>query len=57
MIRQKDEVAYAIVISRNKKVPYFSFENYEIFAAYDSMFNKLSNDTNLLKIELQLLTI
>ena len=34
-----------------------TFENVEMFAACERVFSKLSNDTNLLKIELQLLNI
>ena len=34
-----------------------TFENVEIVAACERVFSKLSNDTNFLKIELQLLKI
>ena len=41
-----------------QKVPYvYFFENLEVFASCKRVFNKLSNDTDLLKIELLLLNI
>ena len=42
-----------------QKVPYVYFEHFEIFTAIacERVFNKLSNDTNCLKIELLLLKV
>ena len=45
------------VTSHNKRYLMSNFENVEIFAVCKRVFNKFSNDTNLLKIELQLLKI
>ena len=40
--------------SHNKRYIMSTFVNFEIFAACDRVFSKLSNDTNFLEIELQL---